>query len=250
MILLLNAASRDAFPALMDDMFRIRHEVFVDLQGWEELRRPDGREIDPWDRDDAIYLLAVEAGRVIGGARFTDVGTPSMAGGILPELFAGASPTGEDILEMSRLFARSERAVKDLLNPAISELLVAGAELFRIVGAPAALAVMELRLAQTLLAWGGHPEPLGLPARTRDGVLVAVMNHATALAAGNLRRARRAKQPMLWWSDGPDDTPRRYADILRIDPLDPAWVPPGDLTPLQRAHATPHELAERYWGGR
>ena len=247
MILLLNAANRDAFPALMDDMFRIRHEVFVDLKGWEELRRPDGRETDPWDRSDAAYLLAVEGGRVLGGARFNGGGGPTLAGQILPELFAEAPPIGEDFLEMSRLFARSLETARDLLSPVISELLVAAAELQRIVGGRGALTIMELRLAQSLLAWGGHPEPLGLPQRTRDGVLVGVLSHATALASRNLRRARGMMGPAVWWADGPDDPPRLYADVLRVDPVGPDWRPPEGFTPLERVHLPPAEMAEAYW---
>lgn len=247
MILLLNAANRDAFPALMDDMFRIRHEVFVDLKGWEDLRRPDGRETDPWDRADSVYLLAVEGERVLGGARFTGGGGPTLAGEILPELFVDAPPLGEDFLEMSRLFARAQAVVKDLLSPVISEVLVAAAELQRIVGGRGALTIMELRLAQSMLAWGGHPEPLGLPLRTRDGVLVGVMAHATALASRNLRRARGMKGPAVWWADGPDAAPVLYADVLRMDPVSPDWTPPEGFTPLERAHMTPHDLAEAYW---
>ncbi|MDP1736943.1 MAG: acyl-homoserine-lactone synthase [Caulobacter sp.] len=247
MILLLNAANRDAFPALMDDMFRIRHEVFVDLKGWEDLRRPDGRETDPWDRADSLYLLAVEGERVLGGARFTGGGEATLAGEILPELFADAPPLGEDFLEMSRLFARSQVVVKDLLSPVISELLVAAAELQRIVGGRGALTIMELRLAQSMLAWGGHPEPLGLPLRTRDGVLVGVMAHATALASRNLRRARGLKGPAIWWADGPDAAPVLYADVLRVDPVSADWSPPQGLTPLERAHMTPYALAEAFW---
>lgn len=247
MILLLNAANRDAFPALIDDMFRIRHEVFVDLKGWEELRRPDGRETDPWDRADAAYLLAVVDGRVLGGARFNGGGGPTLAGQILPELFADAPPIGEDFLEMSRLFARSHAALKDLLSPVISELLVAAAELQRIVGGRGALTIMELKLAQALLAWGGHPEPLGLPQRTRDGVLVGVMTHATALAARNLRRARGQTGAAIWWADGPDEAPRLYADVLRVDPVGPDWRPPAGFTPLERVHLRPEEMAEAYW---
>ena len=247
MILLLNAANRDAFPALMDDMFRIRHEVFVDLKGWEELRRPDGRETDPWDRADSLYLLAVDGDRVLGGARFTGGHGPTLAGAILPELFADAPPIGEDLLEMSRLFARTLETARDLLSPVISEVLVAATELQRIVGGRGALTIMELRLAQSLLAWGGHPEPLGLPQRTRDGVLIGVMSHATALASRNLRRARGMKGPAVWWADGPDAAPVLYADVLRVDPVGPDWVPPEGLTPLERAHMTPHDLAEAFW---
>lgn len=247
MILLLNAANRDAFPALMDDMFRIRHEVFVDLKGWEELRAPDGRETDPWDRADSVYLLAVEDGRVMGGARFTGAGGPTLAGEILPELFADAPPIGEDLLEMSRLFARTLETARDLLSPVISEVLVAAAELQRIVGGRGALTIMELRLAQSILAWGGHPEPLGLPQRTRDGVLIGVMSHATALASRNLRRARGMKGPAIWWADRPEDAPVLYADVLRVDPVGADWSPPEGLTPLERAHLRPHEMAEAYW---
>lgn len=247
MILLLNAANRDAFPALMDDMFRVRHEVFVDLKGWEELRRPDGRETDPWDRADSLYLLAVEDGRVMGGARFTGGQEPTLAGAILPELFTDAPLLDEDVLEMSRLFARSVAAARDLLSPVISEVLVAATELQRIVGGRGALTIMELRLAQSLLAWGGHPEPLGLPQRTRDGVLIGVLSHATALAGRNLRRARGLKGPAIWWADRPDKAPVLYADVLRVDPVGPDWIPPPGFTPLERAHMTPHALAEAYW---
>jgi acyl-homoserine lactone synthase len=246
-ILLLNAANRDAFPALMDDMFRVRHEVFVDLKGWEELRRPDGRETDPWDRADSLYLLAVEDGRVMGGARFTGGQEPTLAGAILPELFTDAPLLDEDVLEMSRLFARSVAAARDLLSPVISEVLVAATELQRIVGGRGALTIMELRLAQSLLAWGGHPEPLGLPQRTRDGVLIGVLSHATALAGRNLRRARGLKGPAIWWADRPDKAPVLYADVLRVDPVGPDWNPPPGFTPLERAHMTPHALAEAYW---
>ncbi len=73
------------------------------------------------------------------------------------------------------------------------------------------------------------------------------MSHATALASRNLRRARGMKGPAVWWADGPDETPVLYADVLRVDPVGPDWIPPAGLTPLERAHMTPHALAEAYW---
>ncbi|MDP1632209.1 MAG: acyl-homoserine-lactone synthase [Caulobacter sp.] len=250
MILLLNAANRDAFPALLDDMFHARHEVFVEGRGWEELRSPDGRDIDARDDAAAVYLLALDGDRVLAGARLTGAEGPTLAAEMLPELFETAPPSGPDILEMSRLFARSETAVRDLLSPAVSEVLVAAVELARIVGARGILSLFDLRLAQILLAWGGHPEPLGLPRRARDGVTVAVLNHATPLAARNLRKARRLGRPAVWWADSPSDTPRPYPDILRADPLDPDWTAPGDGSALQRAGMAPHALAEAYWRDR
>jgi len=250
MILLLNAANRAAFPALMDDMFRARHEVLVEMKGWEELRRPDGRESDALDRPDALYLLAVEKGRVLGGVRFTGTERPTLAAGILPELFEDEPVLGPDVLEMSRLFSRAETGPGDDLSPLLGEMMAAGAELALIIGARGWLTIADLGLAQGLLAWGAHLEPLGLPRRTRDGAMMAVMTHASGRSARMLRKARRLTRPALFWADDPVTPPRAWAEILGLDAAEPSWIPPGDATPLQRAHMTPWRLAELSRGGR
>lgn len=246
MILLINAANKAAFPDLLDDMFRARHEVFVDLKGWEELRRADGREIDDFDRADSVYLLAVEDRRVLAGVRFTGADGPTLAGTILPELFEGEPPRGDDFVEMSRLFARPGSVPAEGMSPAVSEVLVACAEFARLVGSRGSLMITELQLVQAMLSWGAHPEPLGLPRRTRDGTLIAIFSHASAFAARNLRKARRMEHPVLWWADTAEDKPRLVADILGVDPFDDAWTPPGDLSPLQRTAMSPVRLAEIY----
>lgn len=247
MIILLNKANKAAFPALLDDMFAARHEVFVGLKKWEELRRPDGREIDDWDRDDTVYLLAVSGERVLGGVRFTGPQAPTLSEVIHPELFEGGPPRDDRFLEMSRLFARPEAVTKDGQSPVVSELLVACAEFARIVGSRGSLMITELHLVQNMLAWGANPEPLGLPRRTRDGTVLAVMSHASAFAARNLRKARGIERPVIFWQASPRDRPRTYADLLGIDPFDNAWSPPDDLTPIERAHLLPKDLAERFW---
>lgn len=250
MIILLNKANKAAFPALLDDMFAARHDVFVGLKKWEELRRPDGRDIDDWDRDDTVYLLAVSGERVLGGVRFTGPQGPTLSETIHPELFEDGPPRDDQFLEMSRLFARPEAVAKDGQSPVVSELLVACAEFARIVGSRGSLMITELHLVQNMLAWGANPEPLGLPRRTRDGTVLAVMSHASAFAARNLRKARGIERPVICWQASPRDRPRTYADLLGIDPFDSAWSPPDDLTPIERAHLLPKDLAERFWPAR
>jgi acyl-homoserine lactone synthase len=250
MILLLNAANKAAFPALLDDMFRARHEVFVDLKKWEELRRPDGRDIDAWDRDDSVYLVSAKGDRVMGAVRFTGASGTSLAETIHPELFEETPPRGDDFWEMSRLFARPEAVTKDGQSPVVSELLVACAELARIVGSRGSLMITELKLVQAMLSWGANPEPLGLPQRTRDGTVIAVMSHASAFAARNLRKARGIERPIIAWAEAPDREPKLYADLLGIDPFDSAWTPPEGFTVVERAHMTPRELAARFWPAR
>jgi hypothetical protein len=136
------------------------------------------------------------------------------------------------------------------MSPAVSEVLVACAEFMRLIGGRGSLMITELSLVQAMLSWGAHPEPLGLPWRTRDGTLIAVFSHASAFAARNLRKARGLERPVLHWADGLADTPRLIADILGVDPFDEAWTPPGALTPLQRSAMSPLRLAGAYWGWR
>jgi len=245
MILLVNAANRAAFAGLLDQMLRARHEVFVEIRGWEELRRPDGLETDAFDREDSVYLLAVEDGEVLAGARLTGADGPTLAATILPELFEDDPPRGDDLLELSRLFDRSSPL--DPVSPAILELLAAGAEFTRLVGARGVLMIADLSLVQAMLSWGAHAEPLGLPRRTRDGTLIAVLNHASEVADRNLRRALGLDGALLWWGDRPGDRVRTVAEILRIDPFDLDWAPPGALTPLQRSALSPYALSEAYW---
>lgn len=245
MILLVNAANRAAFADLLDEMFRARHEVFVELKGWEELRSPDGRETDAFDRWDSVYLIVVEDGEVRAGARLTGADGPTLAGTLLPELFEGDPPRGDDLLELSRLFNRS--SPMDPATPAVLGLLAASAEFTRMVGTRGVLMLVELPLIQAMLSWGAHAEPLGLPRRTRDGTLMAAMNHASEVADRNLRRAMGLEGALLWWADQPGNRLRTVADILRIAPSDPDWAPPGDWTPLQRSALSPQTLAEAYW---
>ncbi|ATQ41908.1 acyl-homoserine-lactone synthase [Caulobacter mirabilis] len=243
MILVLNAANKAAFPALMDDMFRARHEVFVERKGWEELRRADGRQIDGFDRADAVYLLALGPARVVAGVRLTGCVGPTFAESLLPELFEEPAPRGEDLLEMTRLFARPEAMSPGGGAPAINAVLTATLEFVRTVGARGCLMLSRLELVEALLAWGVRPEPLGLPRRTRDGVLMAVMCPGTVRALAALRSATGVGRPVLWWSAEPEAEPVAFAEVLGADPGSPFWRPPGSLTPLARSALGPTELA-------
>ena len=52
----------------LEESFRVRHQVFVDGLGWEDLRQADGREIDQFDTNDAVHLVFLDdAGHLFGG---------------------------------------------------------------------------------------------------------------------------------------------------------------------------------------
>ncbi|MDG2571023.1 acyl-homoserine-lactone synthase, partial [Vibrio parahaemolyticus] len=66
------------YEASLEEYFRLRHEVFVRERGWRNLHRLDGREIDAYDNDNAVYLLAIDQDRVVGGQRLYPTVLPHM----------------------------------------------------------------------------------------------------------------------------------------------------------------------------
>jgi len=57
---------------------RNRHQIFVEGLGWEDLRRPDGREVDQYDNLDSTRLLLLKGTQVIGGLRLTPLTRPNL----------------------------------------------------------------------------------------------------------------------------------------------------------------------------
>src|SRR5690606_20108334 len=74
------------------------------------VERSDGRDIDAFDRDDTIHLIAIDGDRVVGGQRLLPTTAPHM----LSEIFADLAsvkgiPAGPGIWEASRYFVVRER---------------------------------------------------------------------------------------------------------------------------------------------
>src|SRR3954453_1751058 len=50
MIHIVTPENQHQFRDAMEQAYRLRHRVFVEEMGWEELRQADGREIEEWTR--------------------------------------------------------------------------------------------------------------------------------------------------------------------------------------------------------
>ncbi|MEE1611699.1 acyl-homoserine-lactone synthase [Microvirga sp. CF3016] len=98
------------YSEILDEYFRLRHEVFVEERGWQALRRHDGREVDAYDNDHATYLIALDKGRVIGGLRLYPTLLPHMISETFPHLVRNqVILKGPAILECTRYFVVKER---------------------------------------------------------------------------------------------------------------------------------------------
>jgi acyl-homoserine lactone synthase len=63
---IVNDENRAGYEAILDEYFRLRHEIFVGERGWRDLERSDGRDMDAYDNEQATYLIALDNGRVVG----------------------------------------------------------------------------------------------------------------------------------------------------------------------------------------
>jgi len=116
-------------PGLMEALARYRHRVFIDKLGWK-LMANEGLELDQFDRDDTLYVVAhTHAGDVVGTARLLPTERPYLLGEIFPQLMAGAElPCDREVWELSRfaatdLSAPRESALSQFSSPIAVALL-------------------------------------------------------------------------------------------------------------------------------
>ena len=98
--------NRDSYQDILDEYFRLRHEIFVSERGWRDLHQTDGREIDAYDNDDAIYLLALDGDRVVGGQRLYPTVLPHMMSEVFGHMAPTRPPKGAACSRMDALFRR------------------------------------------------------------------------------------------------------------------------------------------------
>lgn len=124
MIHIVTAENIGAYQYEMEQAYRLRHNVFVDEMGWEDLRKPDGREIDQFDDGRAIHMLHVDEGRVLGYQRMLPTMRPHLLTEVLPNLCEGDFPVGPHVWEWTRYcVTREHRDRGRILSPAGNLLL-------------------------------------------------------------------------------------------------------------------------------
>ncbi|MBR0829201.1 GNAT family N-acetyltransferase [Bradyrhizobium manausense] len=171
MIHAISAVNRHLYDDVIEQHFRVRHEIFVEERKWEALRKPDGREIDAYDNEDAIYLLALENRRVLGGYRLYPTTKPSMMSEIFPHLAAvRGCPADPLIWEWSRFFV-----VRDRRDGALNLQLMAAAQEFCLdQGIERLCLVMETWWLPRFHDMGFVVTPLGLPALVEGAWTMAI----------------------------------------------------------------------------
>lgn len=163
---------------LVASFLRFRKEVFIGKLSWE-LHHMESMEFEQYDRINAVYVIAHEGDRVLGGARLlrTDhkVGIYSymlrdaylrLLPGIPHEICEFEPPQATSVWELTRLAATTAGEVAPaILRAANDYLKSAGANDCLFLGPPA-----FLRMAKSMAF---DPRPLGRLTGNKDGRFLA-----------------------------------------------------------------------------
>ena len=170
MIHAISSVNRHLYEDVLEQHFRLRHDIFVEERHWETLRRPDCREVDSYDDEDTVYLLALEGRRVVGGHRLYPTTKPSMMSEVFPHLASvRGCPSNPLVWEWSRYFV-----VRDRRDGTLNLQLMAAVQEFCLdQGIAQVSAIMETWWLPRFHEAGFVVTPLGLPALVEDAWTMA-----------------------------------------------------------------------------
>lgn len=198
-IQVVNEANRHLHGDILDQMFRLRHQIYVERRGWNALARPDKREIDEFDTEAANYLLWLDDARqVYGGVRLLPTEGPHLLADVFPHLVQfGSIPRGPDIFEMTRWFAVPCRKARMSSRAISSEVGCAMIEYLLSLGVSSMTTVCDTFFLPWMIQAGWDPMPLGLPTRYPEGTCVAAQIAINPAMLQSSRRTRGVRHSLL-----------------------------------------------------
>lgn len=126
MVFVFYGHQRQQTASVFDALFRLRHETFVVGRGWS-LPSRQGREVDQYDTDDAVYFVDFDGnGDIIAHVRLTPTVGSSLTADYFPHLVEnGANLRGDDIYEATRFIVRPPQADKGRYRALKAKLIAA-----------------------------------------------------------------------------------------------------------------------------
>lgn len=151
--------------AALMQMHHDRKKVFVDRLGWDLPSPRSWLEVDDFDNEFAIYLLARSdgTGRHEGSVRLLPTTKRHMLGSLFSRLCSGSVPVADDIWEISRLVTCPPKIAGTSLFK-LHRLLALGLVEFALLNSIKGYTlVAEAQRVPALLSIGWPVVPLGLP---------------------------------------------------------------------------------------
>ncbi|WP_047862734.1 acyl-homoserine-lactone synthase [Archangium gephyra] len=188
---IIHAGNRHLYEDTIEQHFRIRHDICVGEMRWMELERPDGRDVDQFDTDKAVYLLGLEPERgVVAGSRLLPTLEPHLLGNVFPELAnIRGVPHAPDIFEWTRFFVHPARRESNRPSKAAGIIQCAIVEFCLSQNIRKISGVCEAHWLPRLQALGWNPCLLGEPMRKDSMTIVGLSTDMTTEALERTRSA-------------------------------------------------------------
>ncbi|MBV8687927.1 MAG: autoinducer synthase [Alphaproteobacteria bacterium] len=198
MIDLVLPESRLGFAGALMEMHQDRKQVFVDRLGWRLPAQGSWLEVDQFDNDHAVYLLARSPeGHHQGSVRLLPSSRPHMLECLFSHLCPGGVPGGDDCWEISRLVTRPADAPGTTVLRVHRLLALALVEFAAANGVRRYTLVAEAARVPLLLSIGWPVMPLGLPTPVEGEMLQALQIDLTPDTLPAMRRRFRLAEPVL-----------------------------------------------------
>ena len=192
-------SNRGIYREELEQHYQLRHEIYVDERGWYDLARPDGREIDAFDTEDAVYLLGIRPGKgVVAGSRLVPSVKPHLMSDVFPQLALQGVPRDKNTFEWTRIFV-----VPEMRQPG-RPCLAAGIVYCGIIefclqrGIGQISIVCETYWIERLAKLGWNPRPLGQPIEHRGETIVGLLVDIDEAALDSTRAAYDITHSVLW----------------------------------------------------
>ena len=197
MVNVITSYNRLNFRDSLNSMHRDRKKIFVDGLKWD-IPVVDGLyEIDQFDTDAAIYLVALDAQRKrhLGSVRLLPSTGPHLLGDVFPYLCEKGVPVGDDIWEITRLCTAPSRDVDP--KAVRRRLATAMCEFGLLYGISKYTCVAHVQWLSSLLAVGWECEPLGEPRMVGNEMIGAMSISISAATLQMFRIKMKTRAPVL-----------------------------------------------------
>lgn len=205
MIMTIESPDRASYPDLIDEMFRMRAEVFSGRLGWE-VTVIDGRETDRFDDEDPLYLVSVNemTGALQGAVRLLPTTGPNMLRDIFGVLTPEGAPESPLIWESSRfainpgIFAGEDRtSANHRVNAVTLELLCGIVEICRKSEIDQIVSVFDARMARIFRAIDCPFDVIGAPTRIGKTMTYAALFEMSDTMRRRLGEVGGYEEPVL-----------------------------------------------------
>jgi len=205
MIYVIDRHNRREFHTQIEEMFHIRHDIYVGRRGWKDLERPDGRDVDQFDTEATVYLLGIDGnGRVTGGLRLNPTTGPHLIRDVFPHTVTEqAIPVGERIYEFTRWFVVKNRVSPEENRRVGGELLVAMLEYGQSIGLTHMSLCCDSFFWKTMQETRWDVRRLGPVIRYPEGKCISVLFEISDRMIANTREVREVNGAVCFYAASP-----------------------------------------------